>query len=58
MPYRSRRHIVGCLLVASAVIGTSAPAAPPAPEARELTLAREILRELIDTRSTHDVGTE
>jgi acetylornithine deacetylase/succinyl-diaminopimelate desuccinylase-like protein len=57
MPYRSRRHIVGCLLVASAVIGTSAPAAPPAPEARELTLAREILRELIDTRSTHDVGT-
>jgi len=56
MPYRPRR-IVGCLLVASAVIGASAPAAPGAPEAREQTLAREILRELIDTRSTHDVGT-
>jgi acetylornithine deacetylase/succinyl-diaminopimelate desuccinylase-like protein len=59
MPYRPRRT-VGCLLVASAVIAASAPAAPTAPtapEAREQTLAREILRELIDTRSTHDVGT-
>jgi acetylornithine deacetylase/succinyl-diaminopimelate desuccinylase-like protein len=56
MPHRPRR-IVGCLLVASAVIGASAPAAPGAPEARDQTLAREILRELIDTRSTHDVGT-
>jgi acetylornithine deacetylase/succinyl-diaminopimelate desuccinylase-like protein len=48
------KGIVGALLVASAVMGTSASAAP---EAREPALAREILRELIDTRSTHDVGT-
>jgi len=61
MPYRLRcqerlshvKGVVGSLLVASAVIGGSAQAAP---EAREPTLARDILRELIDTRSTHDVG--
>jgi acetylornithine deacetylase/succinyl-diaminopimelate desuccinylase-like protein len=62
MPYRllCQEHlshvkgVVASLLVASAVIGASAPAAS---EAREPTLAREILREMIDTRSTHDVGT-
>jgi acetylornithine deacetylase/succinyl-diaminopimelate desuccinylase-like protein len=48
------KRIIGALLVASALMGTSASAAP---EAREPALAREILRELIDTRSTHDVGT-
>ena len=48
------KSLVGALLVASAVIGTSVSAAP---EAREPALAREILRELIDIRSTHDVGT-
>jgi acetylornithine deacetylase/succinyl-diaminopimelate desuccinylase-like protein len=61
MPYRLRRQerpspvkgIVGSFLVASALVGASASAAP---EARE-PLARGILRELIDTRSTHDVGT-
>jgi acetylornithine deacetylase/succinyl-diaminopimelate desuccinylase-like protein len=47
------KGLAGLLLVASAVIGTSVSAAP---EAREQTLARAILRELIDTRSTHDVG--
>jgi acetylornithine deacetylase/succinyl-diaminopimelate desuccinylase-like protein len=63
MPYRPRcresvqgvKSIVGSLLIASAVI-SSAPAAPAAPETREPALAREILREMIDTRSTHDVG--
>ena len=62
MPNRLRRQrrlsrvrvlLGGSLLVASAVISTSALAAP---EAREPTLARGILREMIDTRSTHDVG--
>jgi acetylornithine deacetylase/succinyl-diaminopimelate desuccinylase-like protein len=48
--------VVGSLLVASAVISTSAPAAPTTPGAGETPLAREILREMIDTRSTHDVG--
>jgi acetylornithine deacetylase/succinyl-diaminopimelate desuccinylase-like protein len=48
------KGVVGSsLLVASALVGASAQAAP---EAREPTLAREILREMIDTRSTHDVG--
>jgi hypothetical protein len=47
-------RLLGALLVASAVIGTSVSAAP---EAREPALAREILRDLIDTRSTHDIGT-
>jgi acetylornithine deacetylase/succinyl-diaminopimelate desuccinylase-like protein len=66
MSYRLRRQehlsrmkgIVGSLLLASVVIGAAAPAAvaPIAPETRESPLAREILRELIDTRSTHDVG--
>jgi acetylornithine deacetylase/succinyl-diaminopimelate desuccinylase-like protein len=58
MPYRLPRHgclspvkhIASSLIAASALIGASAQAADPA-------LAREILRELIDTRSTHDVGT-
>ena len=63
MPYRLRRphrclspvkHIAGSLIAASALIGAWAQAAP---EAKDPTLAREILRELIDTRSTHDVGT-
>jgi acetylornithine deacetylase/succinyl-diaminopimelate desuccinylase-like protein len=61
MPYRLRRHarlsaaksIVGLLLAATAPISSMAAAAP---ETHEPTLAREILRELIDTRSTHDVG--
>jgi acetylornithine deacetylase/succinyl-diaminopimelate desuccinylase-like protein len=52
-PSRVKGAVVS-LLVASAVIGASAPAAPAV---RETTLAREILREMIDTRSTHDVGT-
>jgi acetylornithine deacetylase/succinyl-diaminopimelate desuccinylase-like protein len=64
MPNRLRRQrrlsrvqaVVGSLLAASAVFGTSAPAAPTTPEAHETTLAREILREMIDTRSTHDLG--
>jgi acetylornithine deacetylase/succinyl-diaminopimelate desuccinylase-like protein len=62
MPYPLRRHgclspvkhIAGSLITASALIGAWAQAAP---EAKEPALAREILRELIDTRSTHDVGT-
>ena len=62
MPYHLRRHgrlsavkhIAGSLIAASALIGAWAQAAP---EAKDPTLAREILRELIDTRSTHDVGT-
>jgi acetylornithine deacetylase/succinyl-diaminopimelate desuccinylase-like protein len=62
MPYRLRcperlshvKGVVGSLLVASALVAASAPAAPQAPEP---ALAREILREMIDTRSTHDVGT-
>jgi acetylornithine deacetylase/succinyl-diaminopimelate desuccinylase-like protein len=46
---------IGSLLVASAVVGASAaPAAPGSPASGEV--AREILREMIDTRSTHDVG--
>jgi acetylornithine deacetylase/succinyl-diaminopimelate desuccinylase-like protein len=45
---------IGALLAASTLIGASAYCAP---EAREPALPREILRELIDTRSTHDVGT-
>jgi acetylornithine deacetylase/succinyl-diaminopimelate desuccinylase-like protein len=64
MPSRLRRQrrlsrvqaVVGSLLVASAVMSTSAPAAPTTPGAGETPLAREILREMIDTRSTHDVG--
>src|SRR5882762_3730808 len=61
MPYRlhcrerlSRvKGVAGSLLVASALVGASAPAAP---QNAEPALAREILRELVDTRSTHDVG--
>jgi acetylornithine deacetylase/succinyl-diaminopimelate desuccinylase-like protein len=61
MPYRPSRQerlssvqgVVGSLLVASALASASAPAAP---QTREPMLAREILREMIDTRSTHDVG--
>ncbi len=49
------KAVVGVLLAASAVIGTPASAAT-ATEAHEPALAREILRELVDTRSTHDVG--
>jgi acetylornithine deacetylase/succinyl-diaminopimelate desuccinylase-like protein len=47
------KGLVTSLLVASALVSVSAPAAS---EAHEATLAREILREMIDTRSTHDVG--
>jgi acetylornithine deacetylase/succinyl-diaminopimelate desuccinylase-like protein len=47
------KGVTGSLLVASALVGASAPAAP---QAAEPALAREILREMIDTRSTHDVG--
>ncbi len=56
------KGVVGSLLLASALVGASAavgasaPAAPAAPENSERALAREILRELIDTRTTHDVG--
>jgi acetylornithine deacetylase/succinyl-diaminopimelate desuccinylase-like protein len=60
MPPRLRRKrpssakaVAGCLLVAAATIAAAAPAAP---NVNEPSLAREILRELIDTRSTHDVG--
>lgn len=51
------KGIIGSLLVASAVLSAPAPAALAAPETREQSLAHEILREMIDTRSTHDVGT-
>jgi acetylornithine deacetylase/succinyl-diaminopimelate desuccinylase-like protein len=56
---RSRHHLsrvegaVASFFVASALL--CAPAQPAA-ETREATLAREILREMIDTRSTHDIG--
>jgi acetylornithine deacetylase/succinyl-diaminopimelate desuccinylase-like protein len=43
------------LVGASAAAAQATPAAPGA-AAHELSLAREILREMIDTRSTHDVG--
>ena len=45
------KGLVTSLLVASALVSVSAPAASEAHE-----VAREILREMIDTRSTHDVG--
>jgi acetylornithine deacetylase/succinyl-diaminopimelate desuccinylase-like protein len=63
------KGVAGSLLAASALITASAEAvsaaavsaaaasAPATPETRESALAREILREMIDTRSTHDVGT-
>jgi acetylornithine deacetylase/succinyl-diaminopimelate desuccinylase-like protein len=41
------------ILVASALMGASAQAAAETPDPG---IARDILRELIDTRSTHDVG--
>jgi len=49
------RNLVAALLTAQLICGASA-AAPAAASASDPTLAREILRELIDTRSTHDVG--
>ena len=51
------KGVVTYLVLASATIGASASAAPASatPDAHE-SLAREILREMIDTRSTHDVG--
>jgi acetylornithine deacetylase/succinyl-diaminopimelate desuccinylase-like protein len=52
----SVQGVVGSLLVASALASASAPAAPAVRQTREPMLAREILREMIDTRSTHDVG--
>ena len=48
------RAAIASLLVASAAVCASAPAAPAAPPSGDV--AREILREMIDTRSTHDVG--
>jgi acetylornithine deacetylase/succinyl-diaminopimelate desuccinylase-like protein len=57
------KGVAGSLLVASALLSASATApsgsaaAAAAPEPRESALAREILREMIDTRTTHDVGT-
>jgi len=44
------------LLVAAVLGGASASAAPASGAASDATLAREILKEMIDTRSTHDVG--
>ena len=60
MTHPSRRHerlsraksVAGSFLLAS-LVGAAASAMPQNPEP---ALAREILRELIDTRSTHDVG--
>ena len=51
------RNVVGALLAALLIgsVSAAAPAAPATASASD-TLAREILRELIDTRSTHDVG--
>lgn len=46
------RHLVSLLLAASC---TGAYAQTPA--ASDSTLAREILKEMIDTRTTHDIGT-
>src|SRR5438552_17017618 len=50
--FRRAKKIVGLTLLAFAAAGHS-ESSPPAQDA----LARDILRELIDTRSTHDVGT-
>jgi acetylornithine deacetylase/succinyl-diaminopimelate desuccinylase-like protein len=47
---------ISAIFVASIIIGASAHAAAPSSAAGDPALAREILRELIDTRSTHDVG--
>jgi acetylornithine deacetylase/succinyl-diaminopimelate desuccinylase-like protein len=49
------KNITGFVLLASCLLGAAAESAAPA--AQDPALAREILRELIDTRSTHDVGT-
>lgn len=49
------KKIIGLALFASCLVGASAEAAAPA--GPDIPLARELLRELIDTRSTHDVGT-
>ncbi len=68
MSHRLRRQpahpsiigILGTVLMALAGVSASpspaAPGAPGAPAARDTALAREILREMVDTRSTHDVG--
>src|SRR6201996_6851931 len=56
---RAKRLARGLLLTASLVGATAiAAAATPAPasNAGDTKLAREILQELIDTRSTHEVG--
>jgi acetylornithine deacetylase/succinyl-diaminopimelate desuccinylase-like protein len=53
MSCRLPRQVSFYVLVASILIAISARAAP---EARDAALAREILKEMIDTRSTHDVG--
>ncbi|HEY2782940.1 MAG TPA: M20/M25/M40 family metallo-hydrolase [Steroidobacteraceae bacterium] len=50
------RAFIGPFLIASLAMSASAAAAPETPAVGDSKLAREILRELIDTRSTHDVG--
>ncbi len=49
------KKIIELALFASCLVSASAEAAAPA--GPDIPLARELLRELIDTRSTHDVGT-
>jgi acetylornithine deacetylase/succinyl-diaminopimelate desuccinylase-like protein len=49
------KKIVSSVFLVSCVLGASAEPATPARQ--DPSLAREILRELIETRSTHDVGT-
>jgi acetylornithine deacetylase/succinyl-diaminopimelate desuccinylase-like protein len=49
------KNVACFLFLASCVLGASAESATP--ERQDAALARDILRELIDTRSTHDVGT-
>jgi acetylornithine deacetylase/succinyl-diaminopimelate desuccinylase-like protein len=50
------KAFIGSFLMTSLVTSASAAAAPSASAVSDPKLAREILRELIDTRSTHDVG--
>jgi acetylornithine deacetylase/succinyl-diaminopimelate desuccinylase-like protein len=49
------KNIFGFAFLAYCVFGAAAESA--APDLPDAALARDILRELIDTRSTHDVGT-
>src|ERR1700761_6948798 len=50
-------HAVRLACMAGALFGATVAPGAPAPAVRDPALAREILRELVDTRSTHDVGT-